>query len=69
MRTFGADDVCRHGCTAFGTICPLDGRFVIVSAAGAGSGVAVFSFGDCHKGPRFWSKLNETANIIPNFSG
>jgi hypothetical protein len=38
-----------HGGTTFGTVCPLDGRFVVVRPAGAGSGVAMFSFRDCHK--------------------
>ena len=42
----------RHGGTAFGTVRPLDGRFVIVGTAGAGSGVAVFPLGDCHKSPK-----------------
>ena len=42
----------RHGGTAFGTICPLDGRFVVMSTASAGSGVAVFPFRDCHNSPK-----------------
>lgn len=44
-----ADDMRRQSGTTFGAVRPLYGRFVIVRTAGACSGVAVFSFRDCHK--------------------
>ena len=49
VPTFGTHDVRGHGGATFGTVRPLDRCFVIVGTASACSGVAVFSFGDCHK--------------------
>jgi hypothetical protein len=49
MSAFGTNHVGRNGGTAFGAVCPLNGRFVIVRTAGAGTGVAVLSFRYCHK--------------------
>ena len=39
------------------TVRPLDGRLVVVCSPGARSGIAMFSFRDCHNSPiHLWCK-------------
>jgi len=59
VSALGTDDVCRHGGTAFGAVRPLDGRFTVVRTACTGSGVAVFSFRDCHDSPKILIQTNK----------
>jgi len=72
MSAFGTDDVSRCGGAAFGAVRPLDGRFVIVGTACAGSGVAMFSLGNCHKSLKIVFQTNKQRlfyRIFPESQG